>query len=235
MSKKLLISLAPLLAIAAFAVMPVAAQAAPHWYSEGTPIAETGEQIPVIEWGNLTLKGAAELSCHNAIGGYIDNPAGGGAGVGGTEAFATWNCVASYACPEGSRPGAAPSLLPWTGVLEEVSSKLRVQSAKVPGAGGTRVIIGCTAPHANEGSNAVGEVTAGTAFIVGKQISQPLAPNGAKKGTSALHPGFAEFDVGTPGSGKLEAEGSSGAVLGTTEGKVNILGFEHQEHVWAEK
>ncbi|MGO9760493.1 MAG: hypothetical protein ACLP1Q_04440 [Solirubrobacteraceae bacterium] len=32
MSKKFLISLAPLLAVVAFAVMPVAAQAAPHWY-----------------------------------------------------------------------------------------------------------------------------------------------------------------------------------------------------------
>jgi len=234
MSKKLLISLAPLLAITAFAVMPVAAQAVPQWYSEGHVITEEEGKVPVIEWGNLTLKGAAELSCHNAIGGYVENP-GANAGVGATEAFATWNCTASYECPAGSRPGAGPSLFPWTGTLEEVSGKLRVQSAKIAGAGGTRVVIGCTAPHANEGSNAIGEVTAGTAFIVGKQVAQPLAPNGLKKGTGALNPGFAEFDVGTPGAGKLEAEGSSGAVLGTTEGKVKILGFTNQEHIYAEK
>jgi hypothetical protein len=80
-------------------------------------------------------------------------------------------------------------------------------------------------------------VTAGTAWIVGKQIAQPKAPNGANKGTSALHPGFAEFDPPTErtaGSGHLEAEGSEGSVLGVTEGSVKILGLEHQEHIWAE-
>jgi RHS repeat-associated protein len=235
MTKKLLISVAPLIATLAFAMVPTAAQAAPQWYSEGSKIEENGEKIPVVEWGNLTLKGAAELSCHNAIGGYVENPAGGGAGKDATEAFATWNCVANYECPAGSRPGAAPSELPWTGTLEEVSGKVRIQSAKTVGAGGTRVVIGCTAPHANEGSIAIGEVTAGTAFIVGKQVSQPLAPSGTKKGTSALHPGFAEFDVGTPGAGKLEAEGSEGGVVGTIEGTVKLLGFEHQEHIYVEK
>ena len=54
MSKKLLIGLAPVLATAAFVVMPAVAQALPHYYVDGTKAAE-GKLFPDLSWGTLTL------------------------------------------------------------------------------------------------------------------------------------------------------------------------------------
>src|ERR1700678_1562567 len=102
MGKKL-VSVIPLLAVVAFAMVPAVAQAATkepsskaaRYQSElfGSSAATGstipgGEQVPTITWGNLTLTGqqtGSEISCHNAIGGYVENPTvanGGGAGVG---------------------------------------------------------------------------------------------------------------------------------------------------------
>jgi hypothetical protein len=107
MSKKLSISLAPLVAIAAFVVMPAAAQAAaPHYFVSGAPLA-AGDVKPVLAWGTLTLN--AELpskqgpsSCENASGGNVENPGGvaGPAGRGKTLDFASWNCT-NPGCPPG--------------------------------------------------------------------------------------------------------------------------------------
>jgi hypothetical protein len=246
MGKKL-VSVVPLLAVIAFAMVPAVAQAAKvdRYISEGTAIPE-GVQVPTITWGNLTLTGqqtGSEISCHNAIGGYVENPTNGGPGQGATEAFATWNCVTNYTCPAGTRGGAAPSLLPWLGALETVSAKIRSNADKTIGAGGTRVIIGCTAPIFSnadfpETTGGTAELTQGSVFVVGAQTSDPLAPAGAKKGTSALHPGFYEWDSA---SGFLEEEEpnesghGNGTVTGKTSGKVSTLGFEHQEHIWAEE
>ena len=46
-----------------------------------------------------------------------------------------------------------------------------------------------------------------------------------------MHPGYLEFDSG---SGDLEAEGSLGTTLTTTEGHLKVLGFEHQEHIYVQ-
>ena len=51
--RMLLLGLAPALAVAALASMPVAAQAEPHYYKSGSLIAE-GEKVPILEWGTLT-------------------------------------------------------------------------------------------------------------------------------------------------------------------------------------
>ena len=213
------------------------------WYSEGTEIPE-GDLVPTIDWGNLTLHGeqtGSEISCHNAISGYVENPTGGGPGKEATEALATWDCVINYSCPAGTRGGAAPSLLPWTGTLEEVAGKIRSVSSKAIGAGGTRVIIGCTAPIFSNADfpepPGAGELTQGGVFVVGAQTSDPLAPAGTKKGTSALHPGFYEWDSG---SGLLEEEEpglghGNGTVTGKTTGRIKLLGFEDQEHIYVEE
>jgi hypothetical protein len=188
----------------------------PHWYSEGR-IRPEGAKTPDIEWGDLALNGAMEVSCHTAIGGWIENPVGGGAGIDATEAFAAWACVANYTCPAGTRPGVEPQRLPWPSVLEEIGGKIRDNVT------GVKVKIGC---QRELPGNAAGEnEVIGTNFVVGKQKDEPLAPAGATKGTSALHPGSFVFDTG---SGHLEAEGSEGAVLVSTEGELKILGFEEQ-------
>jgi hypothetical protein len=99
MFKKLFICLAVLLAIAAFAVMPVAAQAVTqHWYRSGA-IIPAGEVVPVVMFGgevNLaqTSPGFGELNCRTVGGGTIENPLGGGAGVGSMLAAAFYECKA---------------------------------------------------------------------------------------------------------------------------------------------
>src|SRR5262249_18502788 len=101
MFKKLFIGLAPLLAIAAFAVMPVAAQAATqHWYSNAAKATE-GEEIPIVVFGNeVNLAdmregaGVFPINCKTAGGGTIENPGGGGAGVGRTNLMGAYECKA---------------------------------------------------------------------------------------------------------------------------------------------
>jgi len=105
MSKKLCISLAPLVAIAAFVVMPAVAQAAiPHYYVNGESLA-AGDKRPVLAWGTLTLTPLAPskqlpTSCENSAGSKVENPGGPGgpAGKGKTEDFSSWNCT-NAACP----------------------------------------------------------------------------------------------------------------------------------------
>jgi len=244
MTKRPFIGLVPLLVAVAFAMVPTVAQAAtPHYFSEGAEIPQ-GEKVPTIDWGNTTVHGeqtGSEISCHNAIGGYVENPVGGGAGIDAIEAFATWDCTINYECPAGTRGGVSPSLLPWTSALVEVSGKIRSLSSKVIGAGGTREVIGCTAPIFSNPDfpepPGTGELEQGGVFVVGAQTSDPLAPAGAKKGTGALHPGFFELDAA---SGLLEEEepNESGHGNGTITlkftGKIFLLGFEHQEHIYAE-
>jgi hypothetical protein len=97
MFKKLFIGLTPLLAIAALAVMPVVAQAAiQHWYVNGVKATE-GEQIPVVWFGNevnlnQTSPGFGEVNCRTVGGGTIENPVGGGAGVGSMNAVSFYEC-----------------------------------------------------------------------------------------------------------------------------------------------
>jgi len=118
MSKKLLIRLAPLFAIAAFAVVPAAAQAAvgsPHWHkgvggASGTgTLQPEGKPIPTITWGGETnlsqTSNIGEVNCKTVGAGYIENPTAspaektaketgqsGPAGVGETQQSAYYEC-----------------------------------------------------------------------------------------------------------------------------------------------
>jgi hypothetical protein len=240
MSKKL-IGFVPLLAIVAAMMVPAGAQAlTPHWYKEGSPL-PAAVQEPVYEYGDLTLKGAAELSCHNAIGGYVENPTGGEAGnttpgIAATEAFATYKCTENYSCG-GLEGGAGPNDLPWLGTLKAVTPseirafgnfnpKYTAESEKAA-PGETNVTIGCQVPPEDH--------IAGTKFVAGKQgelaegTGKPLAPFGINAGTSCLHPGKFNFNGK---SGNLEAEGSKGTVTGVTEGFVQMCSFSPSpEHI----
>jgi len=99
-----LFSLAPLLAVVAFAVMPAASRAAnPHWYKSGTRLAE-GSKLPIVEFGgavNLAQESpAGEINCKGVGAGYVENPKGtapntgekGPAGVGKTESSNFYEC-----------------------------------------------------------------------------------------------------------------------------------------------
>jgi hypothetical protein len=237
MSKKLFTGLAPLVAIAAFAVMPVAAQAVPHYLKNAKPLTAGAPGTPTIGWSTaLTLSSPAGIvSCQNAVGGEVSNPAGGGAGVGATLQFATWNCKQSS--------GECKSV---PGVVETrvVGTSLVGEKAVLLGAAGTGWPSELEEPEAGlirnntkTGSAAgAGKPVTGVKFecYVGGAFAGEIVFYGSStpknvNGTSAAHPSKAEFG---PGSGELEALG--GAVKGTTTGKVKFLGYEEQELITAE-
>ena len=124
MNRKRLITLAPLLAIAAFAVMPGPAQAVPHVYKNGVPGAE-GKIVREVGWGTLTTlnEKLGSVECHAIRAGFDENPTGGGAAKGKVQAFTPYEC---------NDPTCATSL----GEIKVTAGKLPWQTeASVPKAG----------------------------------------------------------------------------------------------------
>jgi hypothetical protein len=217
MKKKFLMSLAPLLAITALAVVP-AAQAAPHYWVNGAKLKEgVANTKTSIAWGTITLKGTKggtpgnKITCHNAAAGTAFNPELEAAGEGLTQVFATFDCEQEFVCPAKTTGVAVTAeKLPWTNKLtEEVVGTIRQET------NGVKVQIECF-----EGGIKIASIP----FVIGA-TEKGQRPN-SKSGTSALHPGFLEFDSG---SGELEVEGSAGTITGKTEGVVKVLGYNAQE------
>ena len=220
MSRKLCIGL---IATVAFAVLPAAAQAAPHWYKNNVKIAE-GTKIAQTLWGTLTLKtvvgGTGEVTCKNAVGAVIENPTGEGAGIDETQLFAPYDCVAST-CPLYAEVLAEK--LPWASSIEEPETGLFRDLTT-----GVKVNVLCweskaakeLAENQARKGEAVTHVPLGNVVSVGSNKPKII------HGTSAGHPGTLEFDAG---SGELEVEGSGGTVLGKTEGKLRGVGTLEQE------
>jgi len=212
MNKRLQVGLAPLLAIAAFAVMPVAAQAVPHVYENGVMSAE-GKKLRLLGWGtlhptNATL-GAPE--CHTVWTGYLENPTGGVAAVGQVQLFGTYECI-SPTCEAlgGTKFEIVTEKLPWTDAVTE------------PEAGVFRLSIGKKGEKGGSGSVEL-EVN-----CEGVSKSHPfgnLAPKILNNGKSiGASPGEDEFDAG---SGELESE-----INGWTfPGKWKVMGYSGQQMI----
>ena len=184
----------------------------PHWYLNGARAIE-GERAAVVGWGTLALTSSAgSVTCHTASGGYVENPVGGGPGVGETEAFATFDCESEKICPVGTTTEVSAESLPWASVLEVAAGVIRMRST------GVKEFVKCVTG---------GKVEGGTKFLTNEAsvCCKAWAP-ADRHGTSALHAGFLEFD---PGSGELEAEGSKEAVKAKTEGEVKLIGYAEQE------
>jgi len=214
MSKKLFIGIAPLFAILALALTPSASMATEHyWFNEGAEQTK-GVSDLTVSWGDLSLKGAAEINCHNVIAGSGENPLGTASGTGLIYKFGAFQCTSpNITCPTGTGPGVEGQNLPWKTVLEGSPVRLKVT--------GVKVIIGCEIPPEDH--------VTGTAFVIGAgQKQTPLAPAGLLKGTGAGNPGKVSYDAG---SGSLEAEGSKGTVTGVTEGETKLFGYSEQELV----
>lgn len=220
MKRKLLTGLAPLLVIAAFAALPIAAQAtSPHYYVNSAKLKENGKtsQKTSTAWGTITLKGTKggapgnKITCHNVAAGTLENPVGGGSGEGSTQVFATFDCEQELVCPaEATGVRVTSSKTPWHNVLtEEVAGTIRQETT------GVRVLIECFHEETK-----IAEIP----FVIGA-TEKGQRPN-EKAGSSALHPGFLEFGEG---SGELEVEGSAGTITGKTEGTVKALGYNAQE------
>jgi hypothetical protein len=249
MSKKLLTSIAPLLALAAFAVTPVAAQAATqHWYRAGTILPAATSQ-PIVTFGgevNLSQNSAiGEINCRQVGGGTVENPTGGGAGIGRTDSVSFFECKAEHCEAEvrakfgvegrgtattQNNPAATqePSAVGWTNELEESVvagvSSVREKvgepfvSFKTPSPPGMiRATIQCEiAPSKTPVITAVFEGELKPEIGVAKE--------GNLNGSGASKPSIALFNG--PSTGALESEvGGSG----TNNGQVKFLGYNEQE------
>lgn len=191
MNRKLLTGIAPVLAVAVFAVAPAVAQAEPHWYKNKAPIGSA--PLTVTTAGNLTLNAlGATISCKVNDAEEIWNPASGGPGVDLMQAFNLSKCkvkVASAACPKGAITVAAEGL-PWPSRLfTEPPATIRNEIVKVrlnvgcAGSSGTvgDVFEGTLTPEVVKGKMVFGGPSGGTLFDAG---ANPLTVSGNDNFTS---------------------------------------------------
>jgi hypothetical protein len=253
MPKKLFIGLVPLLAIAAFAVMPVVAQAeTQHWYRSGVKLQE-GVVVPVVMFGgkiNLAQQSAfGELNCRTVAGGTIENPVGGGAGVGRTNSMTFYECKAPL-CEEEVRiktglegrgrqttqnnPAATqePAFPGWSDALEE---------SEVGGVSSVREKIGepfetfkTPSPPGMMRETQICEISSAGAFekhVVLNVISEGelkpeigVAKSGNLNGTGAAKPSSVNFSGASTGTMQ-----SNNAGPATYTGSLKYLGYNEQE------
>jgi hypothetical protein len=67
-----------------------------HWYRNGTKLAE-GMVAPIVMFGgrtNIAQNLVGEVNCRTVLGGTIEDPVGGGAGVGRTNSMGFYECKA---------------------------------------------------------------------------------------------------------------------------------------------
>jgi hypothetical protein len=218
MTKKLYAALLPLFAVAAFAVMPAVAQAAPHFYKceakaggkyhdadctekvagnfELTRLPFTSAKTQVITWGKLTLTNATlgKVTCKKIDAGNVWNTTEAAVGKDNIEVFVLYECTAA-ACPSPGVLTVTAAGLPW---LTELVAGTPIRDKTT----GISVTIKCTEPAVE--AVFTGELT-------------PEFVNDS--------PSYTEFG---PGSGHLT---SSVFGEGTITGKDKIMGFENQEQI----
>jgi IPT/TIG domain len=194
------------------------APACPHVYVNGGK-KEEGAKVRTIGWGTIKLLNTflTEVECHNVIGGYSENPTGGGATIGKIQAFDAYECVsAGCASLGGSAIEVTPENLPWNGETSEpekgvfrTRSGMPAKTPKTIYAGEVVVRVNCVG-------------------VTNTQFYGENSPK-IKEGTSiGVLPAENIFDQ--PGSGELENE-NIGA--GTTEGEVKVQGYGEQELISA--
>jgi hypothetical protein len=242
MSKRLFTVLAPLVTIAAFVVMPAAAQAA-HWFRGGSEIPQ-GEKVGVIAWGQLTLSPepegvAAVTTCENAAGGFVENPVGGGAGVGQTQRFASWGCTNAECTPEEIEIGGKKFAkefevlfpaqdFPWSTELTGATAPFRLNST------GVVVELECIAKHLTKlaaegkappgpGENEQFALAPATACVTdATHLQDPETKNGTNLGN-----GQSKLQFNQPAGSGLSCAG--GAVIGKTSQSLKTMGYKGSE------
>jgi IPT/TIG domain len=219
----------------------------PHYYKNGgaTPIPE-GEKVPFISWGKLTFTpepAGSPAFCETSAGGYVENPAGGGAGVGKTLRFASWNCVINE-CPAGEVEIGGKKYekefeviwpaqdFPWPSTLtEEEAGVVRTNSS------GVVMELGCVAKKLTK-SEAEGKTPPSsgeneqyplgpfvTCVTTATNLRKPRYENGANFGNNQSKLVFDE------GGGKLSCAG--GAFEAKTKESLKVMGFKGSELIKA--
>ena len=244
MPMKLLMGAANALAVsAALAALPVAAQAEPHYYKSGALIAE-GEKVPIVEWGTLTFnpepEAYVEVTCEDSVGGYIENPIGGGAGLGQTTSFSSYNCLAMNTCPPGrvtiegteyeKEVTVTSETLPWPNVLIEESG-IRNEST------GVQMSVACVAHGLSNtsppGGAQLGKPGAQEQFYLSSATVCVTTASRRQKplliaGKNSTVTSRVSFD---PEAGRLSRAG--GAVVQRTSGKLKVMGYKESELITA--
>jgi len=190
MSRKFMAGLAPLLALIAFAIVPAAAQAEPHWYKKNALVGSAPVAMATV--GVLTLNAlGAEIKCKVIDKEEIWNPSSGGAGEDVMTGFALIGCknkIATPACPKGPITVIAENL-PWRtllvttpppgSVIRDVifGVRLWVGCANSAGTVGD-VFEGTLSPEVGVGALIFGGPGGGTLFDA---FSNPLTVSGVDK------------------------------------------------------
>jgi hypothetical protein len=214
MSNKVHISLAPLLATAALAVVPAATQATEPCYTNNSKLCSSVKETPVevYGWGTLAISAVGsghEITCHTATAGTVLN--GTTSGVGQTVFYSTYDCIASVCTGFTTVVGEH---FPWTTSLafseKPVAGTIRQRTS------GIKISIQCWVSKANQeaGTEKLGE-------LVLRGSDEPKLNNKP----SAKSPPEILFDEW---SGTLEPEGG-GPVVDKTEGHLSTLGYNEQE------
>jgi hypothetical protein len=230
MSKRLRLSLVGVLLVAAFAVIPAAAQAEPHFYSNhvGLP-AESGgpgaEGKDIIAWGKLELiaKSLGLSTCFTEWGGDAYNPGGPeGAqpGEGKVDAFAAYDCT-NETCE-----AALNTKMEW---ITEGLNKFGEWEAKLaePEVGVIRLKIGNKTAGSPTQIKFLVECPRTTSAEVKTPTRGELTPK-LKNGT-LIGSAPSKIEFGT-GSGELEL---AGIPEGTVAGNLKFMGFETGEIITA--
>jgi hypothetical protein len=192
-------------------------------YKKNNAFLAEGSKTFIQGWGTLKLQtvlgGTASWTCRNAEGGYVEDPVGGGAGVGAIELLSSYQCTFSV-CP--TFPTVLAEELPWPEVL--VNPEEGVIRARTTG---IKQDYQCWATKAafEKAARGEGELPNAKNVFRGEQTPK------VEPGTSASHPGFLEFG---PAAGLLEQEGSQGSVQAETEGKMKVLGYKEAELISVE-
>jgi hypothetical protein len=124
MNRKFLLSFAPLLVIAAFALPSMAQASIAHpLYYKNNSLIPVNTKVAVVAWGKLALKPVTskgnEFGCRNVVGAYVENKGATEATAvaeGETQAFGTYECESPGTCPTettGLIPETAGLGLPW--------------------------------------------------------------------------------------------------------------------------
>jgi hypothetical protein len=217
------LSLAPLLVIAALVVMPAAAQAAPHFYSNKVILPEESgepgaEGKDIISWGTLTLqtKTVGVITCLNEFAGDAYNPVGGGAGEGKIDGYVAYDCKnelceSAFASKQEIIPEGLEKFGEWeTKLTEAVVGQPRLKTGNSTLNSPTQIKFLIKCPPAG-----LGEINTKS-----KGELNPLVQNGTSIG---LAPSKVVFDAA---SGELEI---ANVKEGKAEGSLKVMGYEGSE------
>ena len=231
MRRKTFLGLVPLLVIAALAVTPVGAQAAPRILQNGSEAKlENGKLLPILSWGTLTLENSklGLIKCKNAFGGVATDPGVAGSGLAGegkVQGYAAYNCTGA-ACELAGEPVEVTPLgeatNPVTKTKEDVGRITTPWEAHV------------TEPSAGVWTLKTGNKTAGSETKIRFSVvcaAQALKSefagelNIAGEGGTLIGSSPAKLEFKGAETGELE----SAIGTGTVTGKVKLMGYEAQE------